>query len=183
MPWILIRGWLPPSESTYWYDRAFREIAWERPNVLIYGNNYLTPRKTQFIGNKGISYSYSSHLHIAKGWPDWFLPLLKKVRSSCNVEFNGCLLNLYRNGLDRMGWHSDNEPELDSDKPISSLSLGASRDFILKRNNSSERHCLSLGNGDLLIMLPECQKDWKHSIPKRLKINKPRINLTFRSYR
>ena len=31
-----------------------------------------------------------------------------------------------------MGWHSDNERELDSSKPIASLSLGAARDFFFR---------------------------------------------------
>ncbi|GAM62570.1 alkylated DNA repair protein alkB [Vibrio ishigakensis] len=30
----------------------------------------------------------------------------------CDVHFNSVLVNLYRNGDDYMGWHSDNEKEL-----------------------------------------------------------------------
>ncbi len=81
-----------------------------------------------------------------------------------------------------MGWHSDNEKELDPQKSIASLSLGSTRDFILKHKQKTLKEKLTLGNGDLLIMYPECQRDWIHSIPKRRKIIENRINLTFRTY-
>ncbi|MEY3419144.1 MAG: hypothetical protein RJA46_915, partial [Pseudomonadota bacterium] len=41
--------------------------------------------------------------------------------------YNSCLLNLYHNGDEGMGWHSDDEKELDSTAPITSVSLGARR--------------------------------------------------------
>ena len=41
---------------------------------------------------------------------------------------------------------------------------------------------LSLNHGDLLIMHPDCQKEWLHSVPTRKGITGQRINLTFRCY-
>ena len=46
------------------------------------------------------------------------------------------LLNRYRHGLDRMGWHADDEPELPPDHPIASLSLGASRSLRFRPHPS-----------------------------------------------
>jgi len=40
------------------------------------------------------------------------------------VPFHSVLINLYRDGDDRMGWPCDDEPELDPSAPIASLSLG-----------------------------------------------------------
>ena len=34
------------------------------------------------------------------------------LRRELGVTFNSCLANLYRDGTDSMGYHSDNEPEL-----------------------------------------------------------------------
>jgi alkylated DNA repair dioxygenase AlkB len=42
------------------------------------------------------------------------------------------LLNLYRNGVDSMGWHSDDERELGERPVIASVSLGATRRFRLR---------------------------------------------------
>ncbi len=33
-----------------------------------------------------------------------------RVEELAGASFNSCLLNLYRDGGDHMGWHSDNEP-------------------------------------------------------------------------
>ena len=82
-----------------------------------------------------------------------------------------------------MGWHSDNEKEIDHEKCIASLSLGIQRDFSIRHINNIDKKIISLNDGDLLIMQPEFQKNWHHSIPKRKKVKKSRINLTFRKYK
>jgi alkylated DNA repair dioxygenase AlkB len=79
-----------------------------------------------------------------------------------------------------MGWHRDNEPELGPDPLVVSLSLGATRDFDVRRDADKWTQRFVLGHGDLLLMGSESQTNWTHSIPKRLKINSLRINLTFR---
>ena len=140
------------------------------------------PRKTCFLGSEGIIYSYSGINNVAVGWPDWFLPILSSVSNTCEQDFNGCLLNLYRNGSDYISWHSDNENIINSKTSIASLSLGETREFLLKNSSTKEIHRYDLANGDLLIMHPLCQKEWKHSLPKRIKKSNYRINLTFRSF-
>ena len=131
-PWEFIPGWMQSNEADKWKKEIYRTLNWEQPKVKVYGKDYLVPRKTVFLGEKGIKYSYSGLIHKANGWPEWFYPLLVKVSIASNCNFNGCLVNLYRNGRDKMGWHSDNEKELNQSKPITSLSLGTSRDFYVK---------------------------------------------------
>ena len=82
-----------------------------------------------------------------------------------------------------MGWHADDEPEIDQQQPIASLSLGASRDFQLKERSERKRKVsLSLGDGDLLVMHPGCQQRWIHAVPVRRRLLNARINLTFRCF-
>ncbi len=181
-PWELISGWMNPSEAEVWMNVINVNVKWSQPLACVYGRNYLLPRLTSFLAHKGISYKYSGVIHEADGFPLWFLPLLEHINNATGSEFNGCLLNLYRNGLDRMGWHSDNEPELDSIHAIASLSLGEERDLLFKHRSLPFRDSLSLKNGDLLLMKPKCQKDWIHSLPSRKRVSNPRLNLTFRRY-
>ena len=97
---------------------------------------------------------------------------------------NGVLLNYYRDGRDTMGWHADDEPELDPEAPIASLSLGASRTFRLRpRGVAAAPLDLELGDGDLLVMDPPTQRHWQHALPRRLRLREPRLNLTFRKLR
>ncbi len=182
MPWTLIPRWLGDADSKFWMNLLTENLNWTRPIVRVYGRKHKVPRLTTFIAKEGISYFYSGVLHKAYGIPIWFQPLLLLVNQTCNTSFNGCLLNFYRNGKDKMGWHSDNESEIDSKMPIASLSLGSTRDFVLRNIESREKYVLPLASGDLLIMKPFSQEFWEHSLPARSRVKSERINLTFRCY-
>ena len=98
-----------------------------------------------------------------------------------NSKFNCVLLNLYRDGQDSNGWHSDNEKELGKNPTIASVSFGDERYFNMKhKENKLLKHRLLLKNGSVFIMSRETQDYWLHQIPKTKKTVGPRINLTFR---
>lgn len=181
--WSLHEGWLKPDLSRRWQTRLEQQLLWEQPVVQVYGKRHPVPRMTVFLASEGIQYRYSGAIHTGCGWPKWFKPLLDQVNEACKTDFNGCLLNLYRHGDDRMGWHADDEPEIDQGAPIASLSLGATRDFQLRHRSTSHiKISLPLADGDLLVMYPGCQSRWMHSVPQRRKVQSTRINLTFRRF-
>ena len=183
MSWNHRVGWIEPQASAYWFDRCQEQIVWEQPQVRVYGKLHRVPRMTAFLADASVSYRYSGVIHRGQGWPDWFTPLLEQVNESCSAQFNGCLFNLYRDGDDRMGWHADDETEIDQTKPIASLSLGSTRDFLFRhRSDPTKRAAIPLTDGDLLIMHPGCQELWMHSVPQRRKVKTMRINLTFRHF-
>ncbi|MGB1012535.1 MAG: alpha-ketoglutarate-dependent dioxygenase AlkB [Nannocystaceae bacterium] len=70
--------------------------------------------------------------------------LREAVQVATGREFNSVLLNHYRDGNDTVGWHADDEPELGPRPVIASLSLGAVRDFCLRRQVKSCRRSLRL---------------------------------------
>ena len=181
--WSLHQGWLKADEAKRWQTRLEQQLHWQQPVVQVYGRRHPVPRMTVFLANEGLQYRYSGAVHTGCGWPEWFQPLLNQVNAACETDFNGCLLNLYRHGDDRMGWHADDEAEIDQRAPIASLSIGATRDFQL-RNRSTPQHrtSLPLADGDLLVMHPGCQSRWMHSVPQRRKVKTQRINLTFRRF-
>jgi len=97
------------------------------------------------------------------------------------IDFNSVLANLYRDGRDSMGWHSDDEPELGAQPAIASLSLGSTRRFVLKhRNDPSRKFALELPHGSLLLMRGATQANYRHALPRTARPVGPRINLTFR---
>ena len=105
----------------------------------------------------------------------------KRIEDESKDSFNSCLLNLYHEGAEGMGWHSDNEKELLPKAAIASISLGSDRKFSFKHKQSKETVSLTLKNGSLLLMKGEIQDHWLHQLPKTKKIIDARINLTFRS--
>jgi alkylated DNA repair dioxygenase AlkB len=91
------------------------------------------------------------------------------------------LLNLYRDGRDGMGWHADDEPELGAEPVIASVSLGATRRFVLRhRRRRDQKIELLLPGGSLLVMHGATQNCWVHAVPKTARPVGERINLTFR---
>ena len=110
----------------------------------------------------------------------------KRVSELTNTPFNSVLLNQYRNGLDGVSWHADDEVELGENPTIASVSFGAVRDFHLRHNRHKELGIPTkkypLPVGSVLIMQGETQTNWQHQVPKR-SVNKcadARVNLTFR---
>ena len=103
--------------------------------------------------------------------------------------FNSCNVMLYKNGNDKVGWHSDDEHLFDlrnKKGKIISFSLGETRLMEVKRNDinnlnkKSKIHKINIKNGDILIMTGYFQKIYLHRIKEDNNINGLRINLTFR---
>ena len=119
--------------------------------------------------------------------PQPILPGLKElgrfVAACAHKPIPNCAhLNLYRSGRDGCGWHSDDEKELGENPVIASVSLGASRRFLLRHRRCSDLpvHEVTLEHGSLLLMQGTTQKHWRHSVPRMRNQDSPRLNLTFR---
>ncbi|HCI01866.1 MAG TPA: alpha-ketoglutarate-dependent dioxygenase AlkB, partial [Oceanospirillaceae bacterium] len=95
--------------------------------------------------------------------------------------FNACLANFYHDGNDAMGYHCDNEKDLQPEAAIASLSLGAPRRFCFKHRGTKAKVELTLAHGSLLVMQGDTQKHWLHALPVAKKVDQSRVNLTFRS--
>ena len=73
------------------------------------------------------------------------------------------------------------QEEIGRATPIASVSLGATRKFLLRgQNDKTDQADLVLENGSLVIMENECQHKYVHCIPKEKDVADGRINLTFR---
>ena len=142
----------------------------------------VTKKRIAWYADEGKSYTYSGSTFHPDQWNELLLEIKKYVEQYIKFQFNSVLLNEYPNGKVGMGWHSDDERELGIDPIIASLSFGANRDFIFKHktDKSFENIKIHLKSGSLLLLLGSTQHHWKHSLPKRLKVREPRINLTFR---
>jgi alkylated DNA repair dioxygenase AlkB len=172
-------GWLPsPTEA---FDELSRAIAWEQREITIFGRTVPTPRLTAWMGDA--AYRYSGIVNEPKPWPTALARIRDRLAIQLDTPFNSCLANLYRDGSDSMGYHSDDEPELGTRPTIASLSLGARRTFTLRHRASRQRWSWELGEGDLLVMSDESQSDYAHAVPKTTKPVGTRMNLTFRVLR
>lgn len=163
-----------------YFDELSNKIIWEHEKVIMFGKEITTKRKVAFYANDGITYTYSQKIKVGKAWTPALLNIKKIVEEYTSQKYNACLLNLYHNGLEGMGWHSDDEKEIIQNSSIASLSLGADRKFSFKHKISKETISIMLESGSLLEMKGVFQKNWLHALPKTTKALTPRINLTFR---
>ena len=163
------------------YNKIRKNTEWAQYPITMFGKTVLQPRLIAWHGTKGTTYSYSNTTLIAEGWTAELLFIKRKLKEAFDLDFNSVLLNLYRDGQDSMGWHSDDEKELGQQPSIASVSLGCARTIQFRqRQDHSKKASVLLESGSLLLMQGDTQKHWQHQIAKSKKINSPRINLTFR---
>jgi alkylated DNA repair dioxygenase AlkB len=178
-------------------------VPWKQEAITLYGRRHPLPRLTCWMADPGCGYRYSGLANAIEPWSSAAAELREALHQLTGWRFNSLLLNRYRDGRDAMGWHADDEPELDPAAPIASLSLGARRDFRLRPRPSPRRppgaapptadataaspNCapfnIPLHNGDLLLMEAPTQLWWQHAVPRRLRLQEERLNLTFRVVR
>lgn len=161
-------------------DEILADLKWREDKIKMFGKVYEQKRRVAWYGDVGIQYTYSGITMNAVEWTVQLENIQRKLNEDLAHQFNSVLVNLYRDGEDYMSWHADNEKELGHQPTIASLSFGTSRDFFFKHNSTQEKIKLNLEHGDLLVMKGNVQEYWKHSLPKRKRVNSMRLNLTFR---
>ncbi len=165
----------------YYLTNLEKNIAWKQEGMMMFGKEIKFPRLTAWYGEEGKIYKYSGLVNEPIPFSNLLLEIKEVVESKVGEQFNAALLNLYRNGNDSMGWHSDDERELGINPTIASVSFGETRNFQFKHKRVADTlHNFLLTNNSLLVMKGTTQHNWKHQIPKSSKPCGTRINITFR---
>ncbi len=177
----LITGFYDARQCAVLLGHFLQEHQWPDNRYLFAGREFVLPRLQTWHADPGIRYSYSNNLLETRPWTPVLLDIRAKVQTFLRRGFNSVLVNCYRDGADHVGWHADNEPELGAEPLIASISFGAERPFLYRRKHAAVSGKLILPSGSLLIMQPEFQHAWRHSVPRQADIDQARINLTFRN--
>lgn len=165
------------------------EPLWQPTFIEIYGKTYEERRRVLGFGDDGTEYVYSGRVVDLRKWNEApvLLEIRQKVTELCRdvcpdlPEPNYCLINLYRDGEDKIGPHSDDETSLDGSKPIVSLSLGDARRFLFHHRRTGKIvHEVMLRHGTCLIMGENTQRRYKHSVPPMKNHHRPRLSFTWR---
>ena len=171
-----------PHEAQRWFERLHAEIPWERHRLRLFGREIDAPRLSCWVGDADAVYTYSRVRFAPHAWTPALAELRRELCIRCSESYNSVLCNLYRDGRDAMGWHSDSEPELGPQPSIASLSFGAARRFRLRhRTRRDLRAEIELDSGSLLLMAGATQHNYRHDLPRTAKPVGPRVNLTFRA--
>ncbi|XP_061750509.1 alpha-ketoglutarate-dependent dioxygenase alkB homolog 3 isoform X2 [Nerophis ophidion] len=185
----LLPGFLPAQEADWMFSKLLAELPWSQKTNVRQGEAYMEPRLTCWFGELPYTYARSTMAANTK-WHPLLVTLREAITKVSSHPFNSLLCNLYRDGHDSIGWHSDDEASLGAKPTIASLSLGDTRVFSLRKQPPPEENGdytyveqirVPLDHGTLLIMDGATQDDWQHQVAKEYHDRGPRINLTFRS--
>lgn len=181
-PWIYYSKLIDPNLAESLYQQV--EPLSVHKTGTYHGKSYTVGRKSCFFtedqSNKKTSgYGRYTPHHITDS-PTLF-KIKQQMEKFTQLRFPYALVHIYRTGKDKIPWHRDNEA-LDPDTSIISISLGATRKFRFREigKTSGWTAEYSLESGDMVWMLPGCQRKYMHTVPVESKVKDWRINITLR---
>lgn len=138
--------------------------------------------KARRTASFGLPYDYSGITYPYAGFPPALGQLKSRVDAHLGYASNNCLVNLYADGEQTLGYHADDTRALDPASKIAILSLGATRTLVFRRaKDHAQRQAFTLTGGTLLVMSLALQREWQHGLP-RTPGSGPRISVTFRRF-
>ena len=118
--------------------------------------------------------------YAASPWNSLVLDVRKKLEALSGTTYEACFTNGYEGPRDHLGWHADDSPEIDDERPIGVVSLGSARRINFRPIGGTAIAEVVLAPGSLLLMAAGMQSTHEHRIPKHGAECGPRISLTFR---
>ncbi|KZF04679.1 MULTISPECIES: alpha-ketoglutarate-dependent dioxygenase AlkB [unclassified Rhodococcus (in: high G+C Gram-positive bacteria)] len=169
--WVDVRpGWL---SDTHLFDSLVDSVDWRAERRQMYDRVVDVPRLVRFYAER-------------ERWPDAALydardALDEHYRAELGESFTTAGLCYYRDGSDSVAWHGDNiGRSATEDTMVAIVSLGASRQLMLRPRGGGTSLKFTLGHGDLVVMGGSCQRTWEHAVPKSTRATGPRISVQFR---
>ena len=130
------------------------------------------------------SYKYTGKEHPARKLPPFLTKLLDAVAPKKDEDntpnANSCLITKYSSGANHIPMHRDDEPVIDPESDILTISFGADRTMNFSNNDGSRSENLILQDSSLLVTTRFAQDFWKHGILPEEGVTTERISLTFR---
>jgi alkylated DNA repair dioxygenase AlkB len=135
-----------------------------------------------------VDYQYSRTRHPACPYPE--NPAVERIFGmlrdhledpEITTATHSTLFTLYENGKNHLPFHSDNEPSIDPDSDIITVSFGATRDIEFRnRIGHPTRVTHPLKHGSIHVMSRRSQDFWEHRIPPTPSCSGRRVSLTIR---
>ena len=141
-------------------------------------------RYTTYFGSR--PYSYGRIHHDPCEYPDIDIfstieERMKSVDNDFSFDDYTCLVTHYPNGSSSIPRHSDNEPSIQHDSTIYTISIGATRTLRLTNTTGLlQEHDVTLRHGTVYSMSRLSQDSWSHEIVPDYNCKEPRISFTFR---
>lgn len=156
----------------------------QTPKIKVFGKVCTQNRNVGFFSDESMGYAYSGQIMKSQKLPPILNKLIQDINTRFETNFNGILINHYRDGTDYIGKHRDDEKGLDTNKrAVASISFGSKRKFRIRNNEGKIVQDIETEHGMFMMMYNDFQKMYTHEIPIQKKVKEPRWSLTFRYHR
>lgn len=154
-----------------------------------------------YNGKKSTLNSYNKDFEdVSKYLKDFMnkkiIPNVKRLPFQSTEMWNSdaCVVNYFERLSNNLDWHSDRMSHIGPHNFIASISLGATREFRLRKNYSNDEnpspiYSIIIPHNSMVIMQPGCQEEYRHcvnALHTALQMNSisgsARFNLTFRFF-
>ncbi len=168
--WLdVVPAWVPDHGELF--DRLLQTAPWQQRTRTMWDKQVLEPRLVA-------SWRTGEHL------PPELRELTEPLSARYGVNFDSCLINLYRDGSDAVAWHADTVRKVLRNPLVATVSLGTRRSFLLRpAAGGPVARRYAPGEGDLLVMGGACQHDWHHTVPREKSASGARMSITLRHSR
>ena len=182
-PWdgfLFVERFLECNEAGSLLNYCRESVRWRAELVQMFGETHVAPRLVSCYGDPGAVYRYRGSAQRPLPWTGALESLCNRLNADTGARFNFVLMNRYRNGTDHVGFHSDDERDLEFQPVIASISLGSTRRFRIRKRTTGETTHFDLPHGALTLMWGESQSQYKHALAKTRQTVGERFNLSFR---
>lgn len=186
---------IPATYAPRWYSpeeaaKIFTVLSDDTVSGIKWVKHPDAPRREAYFNDYPDPYTYGRGrgvrtYHPQTTWTPELSEIRGRLEQEMGVKFEALFLNQYLHNREHLGWHADDSPEMDPDRPICVVSFGAERAIQFRPKvdaTSAGTASLRLKSGSLLVMEAGMQKTWEHRIPKSGTNVGARISLTFRGY-
>lgn len=166
--WLdVVPGWVTDHGALF--DLLLAEAPWQQRTRTMWDNEVLEPRMVALV---------------PPPFPPYVQELIDPLNDRYDVDFDSCLINLYRDGNDAVAWHADTVRKVMRDPLVATVSLGARRSFLVRpAGGGATARRFKPGEGDLIVMGGSMQHDWHHTVPREKSASGARMSVTLRHSR
>jgi alkylated DNA repair dioxygenase AlkB len=168
--WLdVVPAWVPDHDVLF--ERLLEIAPWQQRTRQMWDAEVLEPRLV-------------AAWRTGEPLPPEVAELVAPLSQRYGVDFDSCLINLYRDGSDAVAWHADTVRKTMRNPLVATVSLGARRSFLVRpASGGAVFRRYAPGEGDLIVMGGAMQHDWHHTVPREKSASGARMSITLRHSR
>lgn len=162
-------------------DRLMRADEHAECEIIIDGVRHAAPRLVSSFSDMPL---WLEGMEVSRVWTEELAQLRDAVADRFGLSFNYALANLYRDGEDHTGWHSDKASLHADDSKIAIVSFGASRTLSVRSYaEPGDVRSVVMEEGAVVVMDLAVQATHEHTVVRETETAGPRLSITLREIR